>query len=53
MRDISEVDPKPGDRLEPEARKPWHPPAFIVVDVAATNVVCHGGTDGGPMNSGS
>jgi asparagine synthase (glutamine-hydrolysing) len=34
-------------------RRPWHPPQFILVDIASTDVQGNGGNDGGPMGSAS
>jgi hypothetical protein len=53
---MTETPEAKGTRTNPKeapARKAWHAPGFIVMDATATDVVCQGGTDGGPMGSAS
>jgi hypothetical protein len=47
------ADPRPDDQPEPELRKPWHAPQFIVTDLGSTDTMCAGGLDGGPIGSQS
>ena len=53
MIDRPDAAPQPGDLPETQARKRWHAPQFTVTDVAETDVVGNGGTDGGTMGSPS
>jgi hypothetical protein len=41
----------PADQPEPQPRRQWHTPQFVVMDLSATHVVSNAGTDGGPMHS--
>ena len=38
---------------EMPVRKVWHAPGFVVMDMAETDIVGNGGTDGGTMSSPS
>jgi hypothetical protein len=51
MTETPEVQGTVDNQQKAPARKPWHVPKFIVMDVQATDVVCNGGSDGGPMHS--
>lgn len=53
MTDKPEADQTSSEPQNAPARKPWHVPGFVVMDVMATDVVCQAGTDGGPMGSAS
>jgi hypothetical protein len=53
MIDKPETKSKPSDRPDALLRKPWHPPQFIVTDLASTDTMCNGGLDGGPIGSQS
>jgi hypothetical protein len=48
-----ETELKPSDRSDAPQRKPWHAPQFIAMDLASTDTVSNGGTDGGPLHSAS
>jgi hypothetical protein len=53
MVDRTEADAGPNDQPTMPIRRPWHPPQFILVDIASTDVQGNGGNDGGPMGSAS
>jgi hypothetical protein len=53
MIDRPNADPTPDNRPQPERRKPWHMPQFIVTDLGSTDTMCNGGLDGGPIGSES
>jgi hypothetical protein len=53
MTDTPEAGGNSDNPKEAPARKPWHAPGFVVMEVMATEVICQGGTDGGPMHSAS
>jgi hypothetical protein len=53
MTEMPEAEDTAGNPKDRPARRPWHAPSFVVMDVMATDVVCQGGNDGGPMNSAS
>jgi hypothetical protein len=53
MTETPEAERTSNKPKEAPARKPWRAPGFVVMDVMATDVVCQGGDDGGPMNSQS
>ena len=36
MTDRIDENPQPDDEPKPGARRPWHPPQFILTDIAAT-----------------
>jgi hypothetical protein len=51
MVNRTETDKGPDDQAEASIRRPWHPPQFVVTDIASTDVVSNAGGDGGPMGS--
>jgi hypothetical protein len=53
MTETREEEGTVDNQQKAPARKPWHVPQFIAMDVEATDVVCNGGIDGGPMGSAS
>jgi hypothetical protein len=53
MDETREPEKAAEGQLDIPVRRPWHAPQFLVTDFTATNVMCNGGTDHGPMNSSS
>jgi hypothetical protein len=51
MVNRTETDTGPDDQAEASIRRPWHPPQFVVTDIASTDVVSNAGGDGGPTGS--
>jgi hypothetical protein len=53
VTDRIDENARPDDEPKPAGKRPWHPPQFILTDIAATDVQGNAGNDGGPMNSAS
>jgi hypothetical protein len=53
MDDTDKLDRAVEDRPVARARRPWHPPQFIVADAALTDHSSNGGTDGGVYPAGT
>jgi hypothetical protein len=53
MTDRTETDTERTDAPQAPIRRAWHPPKFFLTEIASTDAVCNGGTDGGPMSSSS
>ncbi|MEA2993179.1 MAG: hypothetical protein QOD40_2099 [Alphaproteobacteria bacterium] len=56
MTDKTKTDSNTDDQRQAAVRpirRPWHAPRFHVTDIASTDTVGQGGTDGGGMGSAS
>jgi hypothetical protein len=51
MADTIENDGKPDEQTQKQVRRPWHPPQFIMTDIASTDVQGNAGRDGGTAGS--
>jgi hypothetical protein len=53
MTDKPEAEQTSGEPQKASARKRWHAPQLIAMDLVETDTQMQAGSDGGPMNSHS
>lgn len=48
MDERKDAGSETAEKLDVQARKPWHAPEFMIGGLASTNAVLNGGSDGAP-----